>query len=315
MTEATNAVLDWAFANGHDDILWECMVGNEASVSVARKVGFSYMGESPANVAARDGSRLPAWHAVMASRNLHQDGHVISVVLFDLDDTLFAHRRAVEDGVIAHLRASGLLAPEIDSAVEAARWSALEEQHYTRYLLGELDYLGQRRARATDFLAPYGVEFDTEREAEEWFETYLHDYRAAWTLHKDALPALHALSHFRLGIITNGVTHFQQPKLDALGITPFFEHVITSGDFGAVKPDPSIFLHACAVFGVEPAAAAYVGDRLHTDAIGAVGAGLTGVWLNRIAGVDPAAELEEAAAAGVRVVASLADLPALLAAI
>src|SRR3978361_1065720 len=83
----------------------------------------------------------------MVSRStiLHQDGHVISVVLFDLDDTLFAHRRAVEDGVFAHLRAIGLLHSAPDSAAEAARWSALEEEHYTRYLRGELDYLGQRR--------------------------------------------------------------------------------------------------------------------------------------------------------------------------
>lgn len=232
---------------------------------------------------------------------------MISVVLFDLDDTLFAHRRAVEVGVVAHLRTIGLLSPHTDAAAEAARWSALEEEHYTRYLHGELDYLGQRRARATDFLAPYGVEFDTDAAAEEWFETYLHEYRAAWTLHEDALPALRSLSRFRLGIITNGVTHFQKPKLDALGITRFFDHVITSGDFGAAKPHPSIFLHACAVFGVEPAEAAYVGDRLHTDAIGAVGAGLTGVWLNRNAPDEPAA-MAEASDAGVLVISTLDEL-------
>jgi RimJ/RimL family protein N-acetyltransferase len=67
MTEATNAVLDWSFSRGHDDIRWECVLGNEASVSVARKVGFSYTGEGPANVPARDGSRPPAWHGVIRS--------------------------------------------------------------------------------------------------------------------------------------------------------------------------------------------------------------------------------------------------------
>ncbi|HEY1529684.1 MAG TPA: HAD family hydrolase [Galbitalea sp.] len=232
----------------------------------------------------------------------------ISVVLFDLDDTLFAHRRAVEDGVIAHLRAIGLLEASVDTAAEARRWSELEEKHYTRYLHGELDYLGQRRARATDFVAPYGVIFETDASAEEWFETYLHEYRAAWTLHDDALTALGALGGYRLGIITNGVTHFQQPKLDALGITGFFEHVVTSGDFGAVKPHPSIFQHACSVFGVDPSEAAYVGDRLHTDAIGATQAGLTGIWLNRGPAPDLATRAE-ADAADVQIIASLAELP------
>jgi len=237
---------------------------------------------------------------------------MISVVLFDLDDTLFAHRRAVEDGVVAHLRAIGLLENGPDHAAEAARWSALEEQHYTRYLHGELDYLGQRRARASDFLEPYGVSFASDADAEQWFENYLHEYRAAWKLHEDALPALEALSHYRLGIITNGVTHFQQPKLDALGITRFFDHVITSGDFGEVKPHPSIFLHACSVFGVEPSEAAYVGDRLHTDAIGAARAGLLGVWLDRGTANDEAARAE-ASAAGAVVITTLADLPRVLA--
>ncbi len=237
---------------------------------------------------------------------------MISVVLFDLDDTLFAHRRAVEDGVVAHLRSTGLVDPDADFAAEAARWSALEEHHYTRYLHGELDYLGQRRARAADFLRPYGVEFDSDAAAEDWFETYLREYRAAWTLHHDALPALRTLSQFRLGIITNGVTHFQQPKLEALGISSFFEHVITSGDFGAVKPDPSIFLHACSVFGVEPSQAAYVGDRLNTDAVGASRAGLLGIWLNR-AGDRAGLETAEVANAGIQTISTLADLSACLA--
>jgi putative hydrolase of the HAD superfamily len=202
---------------------------------------------------------------------------VISVVLFDLDDTLFAHRRAVEDEVIAHLRTIGLVDGALDHTETAARWSELEELHYTRYLRGDLDYLGQRRARARDFLAPFGVTLENDEAAEEWFENYLHEYRAAWQLHEDALPALKALSNYRLGIITNGVTHFQQPKLDALGISRFFEHVVTSGDFGAVKPDPSIFRYACSVFDVAPSGAAYVGDRLRTDALGAAAAGLCGV--------------------------------------
>jgi putative hydrolase of the HAD superfamily len=234
---------------------------------------------------------------------------VISVVLFDLDDTLFAHRRAVEDGVIAHLQTLGLAMDPAEHGAEATRWSELEELHYSSYLAGDLDYLGQRRSRARDFLRPYGVTLDADTAAEEWFDEYLHAYRAAWALHADALPALAALKEqYRLGIITNGVTHFQQPKLDALGLSPYFEHVITSGDFGAVKPDPSIFLHACSVFGVEPSEAAYVGDRLGTDAIGAQNARLTGVWLDRDRDPDPES-ITVAANAGVMRITTLSELP------
>jgi RimJ/RimL family protein N-acetyltransferase len=66
MTEATAAVLDWVFAQGYDDIAWECIVGNAASVSVARKTGFTFLGEGPAHVASRDGSYPASWHAILA---------------------------------------------------------------------------------------------------------------------------------------------------------------------------------------------------------------------------------------------------------
>jgi putative hydrolase of the HAD superfamily len=242
---------------------------------------------------------------------------MISVVLFDLDDTLFAHRKAVDDGVLAHLRTMDVRAVAgagADAeAAEVARWTALEEKHYSRYLAGELDYLGQRHARARDFMAPYGVAFASDHEAELWFEEYLQHYRAAWTLYDDTLPTLTALrdSGLQLGVITNGVTHFQQPKLDVLGITPYFSHIVTSGDFGAVKPDSSIFEHACSVFGVVPGRALYVGDRLATDALGAAAAGLTGVWLDRN-GAATADELAAAAQSSVAVIRGLSALPALL---
>jgi len=238
---------------------------------------------------------------------------VIRVVLFDLDDTLFHHRQAVRDGIAAHVATT---LPDVDAAAHLDRWDALEEQHYHRYLTGELDYLGQRRARARDFMAGFGVALTTDAEAERWFETYLVEYVRAWALYDDAIPCLRALADagLRLGMITNGIPSFQQPKLDTLELAAHFEHVVTSGEFGTPKPDASIFLHTCELFGIDPSEAAYVGDRLHTDAIGARGAGLTGVWLLRDRDPSPD-ELAEAAASGAYVIRTLAELPALLAAL
>lgn len=237
---------------------------------------------------------------------------MIRLALFDLDDTLFHHRQAVRDGIAAHVEST---LPDVDAAAELDRWDQLEELHYHRYLTGELDYLGQRRARARDFMAGFGYSFASDAAAEEWFETYLLEYVRAWALFDDALPCLRALADagVRIGMITNGIPSFQQPKLDTLELAAHFEHIITSGEFGVAKPDASIFLHACGLFGIDPSEAAYVGDRLHTDALGAVGAGLTGVWLDRD-GAATADELAEAAASGAHVIRSLAELPALFAA-
>ena len=236
---------------------------------------------------------------------------MIRVALFDLDDTLFHHRQAVRDGITAHVTST---LPDVDALAHLDRWDELEELHYHRYLTGELDYLGQRRARARDFMARFGITFPTDAAAEGWFESYLIEYVRAWTLYDDAFPCLSALAAagLRLGMITNGISSFQQPKVDTLELAAHFEHIVTSAEFGAAKPDPSIFLHACALFGVGREEAVYVGDRLHTDAIGAVEAGLTGVWLDRDGAATPG-ELAAAAASGAHVIASLDELPALLA--
>jgi putative hydrolase of the HAD superfamily len=232
-----------------------------------------------------------------------------SVVLFDLDDTIFAHRLAVDRGIASHLAASGVTTVD---AAEIARWTELEEHHYHRYLTGELDYLGQRRARARDFAAPYGLRFTHDSEAEGWFEEYLDHYRAAWSLYDDTLPCLDALADrgVRLGIITNGEEHFQLPKLERMGLADRFEHVIASGALGITKPDRRIFEFACEKFGVPVSDALYVGDRLATDAVGARDAGLRGVWLVRDGAASDDA-VATAGASGVTVITTLAQLPAL----
>ena len=225
----------------------------------------------------------------------------IEVVLFDLDDTLFAHSEAVAAGITAHSAAVGLRA-------DTVLWVALEEEHYHRYLHGEIDFREQRRARARGFVAP---EVLSDAEAEAWFEDYLVHYQAAWALHDDVLPMLDTLLQ-RVGLITNAELRFQLGKLDALAVTQRFEHVVASGEVGVAKPDARIFLAAAERFGVDVQRCAYVGDRLHTDAIGAAAAGMVGIWLDRH-GRASADELRAAGDAGVHVIQSLSQVQAVLA--
>jgi putative hydrolase of the HAD superfamily len=224
---------------------------------------------------------------------------VIKVVLFDLDDTLLAHSEAVAAGITAYTGD-----PEA-----YARWHELEELHYPRYLRGELDVWQQRRERVREYL---GTALD-DTDADEWFAGYTTEYRRAWELFPDALPCLDALAEYGIGLITNGDLALQMVKIDAIALSSRVTHVVASGALAFAKPDPRIFRHACDLFGVAPVEALYVGDRLQTDAIGAAAAGLTGVWLDRL-GVATDDDLAAAAASGVRVIASLAALPAIVAA-
>jgi putative hydrolase of the HAD superfamily len=254
---------------------------------------------------------------------VREAGTALPVVLFDLDDTLMAHREAVAAGILLHLRERGYEA-EADADVMAAQalWHELEERHYHAYLTGELTFEGQRRARAAEFALAHGDALDDEA-AGAWFARYFERYRDSWTLHDDVLPALDAVERglpgVRFGIITNGELDFQLAKLVRLGLEVGhpgrIEHLVASGAEGVTKPDARIFEAAVARFAADApvSGAAYVGDRLRTDAIGAAEAGLVGVWLNRTGERPAEPEAADAATAGVHEIRSLAELPALLA--
>jgi putative hydrolase of the HAD superfamily len=258
----------------------------------------------------------------------------IRALLFDLDDTLMAHTGAVDEAIAVAQRAAGGAFAADDPAAVQRRWAELEELHYTRYLTGELTYLGQRVARARDVLAPYGIDLSDE-EALAWFDAYLVGYRDAWRLFDDVLPALAALraAHpdLLLGIITNGDLAFQTDKLhrialwDELALTPVRAdgsvdepqragRLIASGELGVTKPDARIFHAAAAALGVESGACAYVGDRVRTDAVGAHAAGMLGIWLDRGDARNPVTDgAEGEPPAGVARIRTLTELPALLA--
>jgi putative hydrolase of the HAD superfamily len=224
----------------------------------------------------------------------------LRLVLLDLDDTLVDHRGAVADGITAHLAARGLLdaadAAEVERAV--ALWVALEEEHYHRYLAGELDYQGQRRARVRGFLAAWdspdaSALADDDAATDAWFAGYLAGYEASWRTLPGAHEALDEIQRrhpgVRFGVVTNGERSQQEPKIAAAGLTDRLSPVVCSGDLDYAKPDPRIFLLACREADADPADAVMVGDRLRTDALGGADAGLGGIWFDADAGTrDPA---------------------------
>lgn len=120
----------------------------------------------------------------------------------------------------------------------------------------------------------------------------------------DVLTEL-ATSH-RLALITNGAPCLQREKLAASGLGHHFELVVVSGEWGVAKPDPSIFAHALERLGADPADAVMVGDSLVKDIDGAVGAGLSAVWVNRLRQPRPAER------AGLLEIHALSELPAQL---
>ena len=84
-----------------------------------------------------------------------------------------------------------------------------------------------------------------------------------------------------VGLVTNGPTDIQRPKIDLLGIAPLFPVIVVSEEVGAWKPDPAIFAIALERMGFVADDAIYVGDSAEHDVPGALAAGLRAVWVSR----------------------------------
>ena len=75
MSEALRLVADWTLTTGYAgirEIGWECLVGNTASASVARRCGFRFTGEAPSRVAYRDGTHPPSWTGALADTDVRE---------------------------------------------------------------------------------------------------------------------------------------------------------------------------------------------------------------------------------------------------
>lgn len=222
----------------------------------------------------------------------------LEAVFFDVDETL------LDTPTTARAALQALFDDELD-ATALATWDAITEAQYARFNTGELDFPAMLTARMAQFLALRGAPHD-ETSARAFEQRRNEIFVENIAVFDDALPALQAARDrgLLLGVITNSEPNHQLRKLAAAGLADAFDAVIVSGAVGVAKPDPAIFTHACAVLGVAPAAALHVGDRLDTDALGARGAGLLGVWLDRLGVADGERR--------VPVVPSLADLDALV---
>jgi putative hydrolase of the HAD superfamily len=98
----------------------------------------------------------------------------------------------------------------------------------------------------------------------------------------DALPVLSAVhGHYPLGLITNGWRDSQRAKLAHVGLTQFFDVIVTSEEYGSTKPNPGIFEHAAKLLKADLSTSWYIGDSLANDIKGSQAAGMTSVWINR----------------------------------
>jgi putative hydrolase of the HAD superfamily len=137
---------------------------------------------------------------------------------------------------------------------------------------------------------------------EELYEAF--ERSEVWEVFPDVVPCLDALAGrgLSLGVVSNWDSRLHA-VLRGLGLVGRFRCVVTSAEFGAEKPDPSIFREAAARLGFRPEEILHVGDLIRDDLNGAAEAGMQAVLVDRACREAPAGALR---------VCDLREVPALV---
>lgn len=185
--------------------------------------------------------------------------HSARAILFDLDDTLFSHRRFRLSGFAAVALAiepeCGIGARTLFSRMVAA---SREPETYG-------DEFGA-------VIAAYSLDV-----AKEHLIARMRGHQPRLRLHESVRRTLGSLrTQWRLAIVTNGIPEIQQRKVQALGLTDIVDTVVYASEYGSGKgkPDRAPFNEALTRLGVEAGRAVFVGDDTNTDIYGAARCGL-----------------------------------------
>jgi len=103
-----------------------------------------------------------------------------------------------------------------------------------------------------------------------------------FVLFDDVMPTLKTLKEHKLilGLVTN-LSKEIDSICQKLGLAPYLDFSVNSEEAGADKPEPAIFLLALERAGITAPEAIHVGDQYKLDVLGARGAGISPVLIDR----------------------------------
>lgn len=186
-----------------------------------------------------------------------------SVILMDLDDTLYAYEPCNQAGLRAAHQALQQVCPDL----EMAHFTALHDEvrsHWARELAGNASSHNRllffkamlerwvEAGRFDSFDPALVLELDRA-----YWEAFLESMRGGPDM-ETVLTALSGL--WRLALVTNQVAETQLRKVNRLGIARFFHAIVTSEETGTEKPGARIYLEALDRLDGTAAAAWMIGD-------------------------------------------------------
>jgi putative hydrolase of the HAD superfamily len=111
--------------------------------------------------------------------------------------------------------------------------------------------------------------------------TYWNEFLNKMVLSDDAIKFLDVYKNIPICLVTDLTAEIQYKKLERLGLTDSFTHIVTSEEAGVEKPHPFMFKLALSKLNFSADEVVMIGDNYNKDVVGANLLGIRSFWLNR----------------------------------
>ncbi len=200
---------------------------------------------------------------------------MIKFVFLDIDDTLLDFGKAEAAAIKKTFERIGIPSTEAVikrySEINDSQWALLERGELTReqVLVRRFDIL-------FDELGVRSVPSEMAQASYEYLLGIGHYFVDG------AQELLEELKDkYELYIVSNGTAFVQDRRLKSSGIAPYFKDIFISERLGADKPSKEFFdIVFSKIEGFNKSEAIIVGDRLGSDVLGGINAGIKTCWFN-----------------------------------
>lgn len=208
----------------------------------------------------------------------------MDAVFFDFDDTIYPQSqpfvRAFEQVMRPNPALAGHDGLDLEELFKAFRRHS--DEMFAASERGDIsmdDMYAQRLIRAFE---DFGITISRDL-ALELQRVYAHyeEYGISMSGTMRSILSL-VVERSKAGIVSNGPYEHQLRKMRTIGLGAWIpdERILISGGLDVAKPEPEIFLRACATVGSVPERCLYVGDSFEFDVRGPASAGMPCVWFN-----------------------------------
>ena len=186
--------------------------------------------------------------------------------LFDLDETILDRSGSLKDFVT--WQAAGMLRSSIeDPSRFVERFIALDNN-------GRL----WKDKVYESLVQEFGI---VDWSVEELLSTYVLTFCVFCKPRAGAISVIEACrtKGFKIGLVSNGKSPFQERNFNALGISQLFDTVIVSEAVSVRKPEKAIFELACQSVMADIGSSVFIGDNPLADIKGAKEAGMDTIYV------------------------------------